>query len=536
MERQARDIANWQRDGHCRGYVWDQAAADRTVEFIERFCRHHKGEWAGRYLLLNVWQKDHIIKPLFGWKRASDGTRRYRIAYVEIPRKNGKSTKGAGVGLYLTAGDLEPGAEVYSSATKKDQAKIVHDTAKAMVKASPELRQYLKVLRNNIYCQVLGSKFEPVGADSDTLDGLNPHGNIVDELHAHRDRHVLDVLITGTGARRQPLTFIITTAGVYDPESIGWEIHDLAIKVLEGAIEDDTFFAFIAAADEGDDWRKPETWYKANPNLGVSLKEDYIRAECERAKSSPSYLNTFLRYHLNIWTQQRTRWISLEAWNACDATPITLEEFRGRDVYLGLDLSTKLDLTALALEATRPDGLVDYFWRFYVPEELVLERTQKRLLPDYGAWVRDGYVTSTPGSVIDYEFIRSDILGISKVANIREIAFDPWNAQQLATQLAGDGFQMVEMRQGFRTLSEPSKAFEALVVSRRVRHGGNPVMRWMISNVTVRQDANGNIAPDKSSAAGKIDGVVSAIMARGRSIVQPGPVVSVYETRGVRTV
>ena len=518
IERQQRDLDELPT----RGYVYDEAAGDRVVEFFARYLRHHKGEWAGQALELADWQADEVLRPLFGWKRA-DGTRRFRIAYIEIPRKMGKSTTGAGVGLFLTVGDHEAGAEVYSAATKKDQARIVHDAAKAMLKSSPVLRRFAKQLRNVIYCERLGSKFEPLSSDSGTLDGLNPHGNIIDELHAHQDRHVFDVLQTGTGARRQPLTFIITTAGVYDPESIGWEMHELAIKVLEGSIEDESFFAYIAAADEDDDWREPATWAKANPNLGISLKEDYLEAECARAQQSPAYENTFKRYHLNIWTEQVDRWIPVDAWNDCEDDPVALEFLKGRTCFAGLDLSTKIDITALALAFPPAEGseVWDFLWRFWVPEDLVSERTRKHQLPDYRAWVRENWLIATPGNVIDYGTIRNELRILGEAFHIQEIGFDPWNASQIGVELEQDGFQLVEMRQGYRTLSEPSKSFEALILGRQLRHGGNPIMRWMVSNVTARIDPNGNIAPDKSTAAGKIDGVVASIMAIGRAILNP---------------
>lgn len=514
------------------GYSYDRAAADRVIRFFREYLRHHKGEWAGQALTPGPWQADEILRPVFGWRR-QDGTRRFRVAYIELPRKDGKSTMGAGVGLYLTVSDQEAGAEVYSAATKKDQAKIVHDAAKAMLKTSPRLQRFAKQLRNSIYCERLGSKFEPLGADSSTLDGLNPHGLIIDELHAHSDRHVYDVLQTGTGARRQPLTFIITTAGVYDPVSIGWEMHELAVKVLEGAIADESFFAYITSADEGDDWREPRTWAKANPNLGISIKAEYLEAECARAQQSPAYENTFKRYHLNIWTQQVDRWITVERWNACPDSPVTPDQVAGRRCFAGLDLSTKLDVTAAVLlfPPLQPDGLWDVLWRFWVPEELVAERTRAHRLPDYAAWVRDGWLLQTPGNVIDYQLIRQEVNGLGKVCKVQEIGYDPWNASQLGVELQGDGFTLVEMRQGYKTLSEPAKALEALVLSRRLRHGGHPVARWMVSNVTVRTDPNGNIAPDKSTAAGKIDGVVALIMALGRAIVQTPPQRSVYERR-----
>jgi phage terminase large subunit-like protein len=518
---------------HPRGFWFDDAAADRAQQFIEHYCRHHKGEWAGRPFILSPHQR-FIVRCVFGWMR-TDGTRRYRIAWVEVPRKDGKSELGGAIGNYLTIADDEAGAEVYSTATKEDQAKIVWAAAREMVKQSPDLRRFVVPRQKTLSCARLNSFFRPLGADSQTLDGLNPHGHVSDEIHAHKNRGLWDVMITAMGARRQPLTFAITTAGVFDPVSIGWELHDYAIQVLEGIIEDDFFFAIIFAADEGDDWRDPQTWAKANPNLGVSIKASYLAEQCAAAEKRPSFLNTFQRLHLNIWTQQITRWIPIEKWNACDATPLDLAQLKGRLGYGGLDLSTKLDITALTLVLPRENGWYDLLFRFWVPHQRVLERAQGGKKPDYATWVREGFLLETPGDVIDYEFIRQEVIALSKVLTIKQLAYDPWSATQLATQLQGDGFTMVETRQGMKTLSEPCKEFEKLVVSGRLRHGGNPVMRWMVDNVAVRKDANDNIAPDKRTAAGKIDGVVSTVMALGRAIVEPPPKASVYETRGVRS-
>lgn len=519
IERQARDLERLP----ALGYTFDEAEADRWVTWYASL-RHHKGEWAGKPFVLADWQEFEIVRPVFGWKRP-DGTRRFRTVYIEVPRKDGKTELAAGAGLGLTVADREPGAEVYSAATKKDQAKIAHTAAKEMLKRSAALKRWAKQLRNVIYCERLGSKFEPLGADSETLDGLNAHGLILDEMHAHKDRHVHDVLTTSMGARRQPLTFIITTAGIYDPESIGWELHDTAIKVLEGSIEDESFFAYVTSADEGDDWREPATWAKANPNLGVSVKLDYLTAECQKAVTRPSYENTFKRYHLNIWTQQVERWIPIEHWNACEdakAKVRSLEEFRGRRCFAGLDLSSKIDMSALALLFPPLEGEVwDALWRFWVPQDLVAERARQFKRPDYGAWVRDGFVSATEGNIIDYAAIRNELAMVREVVEVQEIAFDPWNASQIAVDLMADGFTLVEMRQGYKSLSEPSKMLEAMVAAKRLRHGNNPVMRWMISNVTKREDPNGNIAPDKSTAAGKIDGVVATIMGMGRGMLAP---------------
>jgi phage terminase large subunit-like protein len=537
-ERHAKDLAlSLRPEGHPKGYYYDEIVAERPVKFLERFCRHHKGEWAGQPLRLEEWQK-FTIRCMFGWRRL-DGTRRFRIAYEEVGRKNGKSEIAGGLAVYLMVADGEPGAEIYSTATKEDQAKIVWSAAKEMIRQSPDLRKHVKMLQKSLVSDRVSSFFKPLGSDSDTLDGLNPHGHICDEMHAHKKRGLFDVMITGMGARRQPFTLIITTAGVYDPESIGWEMHTLAQQVLEGVVEDDTFFAIIFAADEGDDWRNPDTWFKANPNLGVSVKMSYLEEECERSKKTPSFLNTFLRLHLNVWTQQVTRWISMDHWNACDDPVPPLSELVGRTAYGGLDLSTKIDITAAAFALPRVNAFTgktesyDFIWRFWVPEELVRERTRLGKKPDYASWVRDGWLLQTPGNVIDYEFILKEILKLKSILNIRHLGFDPWNATQLAGQLQSNGIEVIEMRQGMKTLSEPSKEFEKLVMSKALHHGGNPVMRWMVDNAAIRRDSNDNIAPDKRSAAGKIDGLVASILSLGRAIFEPVNPQSVYETRGV---
>lgn len=538
-ERHERDLAlSLQPGGHPKGFWYDEAAGQWVVDWIEKFCRHEKGEWAGQPLVLSEFQRLQI-RVAFGWKRA-DGTRRFRILYSEEPRKNGKSTRAAALGLYLLVGDKEPGAEVYSSATKKDQARIVWSAAAAMLRKSPELRKYVRAYRNNLHCERLASKFEPLGADSTTLDGLNPHGNIVDELHAHKDRGVWDVLDTAMGARREPMTIAITTAGTYDPDSIGWQTHDYAVKVLEGVIEDDAFFAFIASADEGDDTQRilkerPDYYLSedaqrtANPNFGVSVKPEYLSTQAAKAVSQPSFYNEYLRLHLNVWTQQVERWLSLQKWAASDpsgtdrAQAVAKEEaLAGQACWGGLDLSTKLDLTALVLAFPRPGKAVEFVCRFWLPEERVafLERKQQR---HWAQWAKDGWLATTPGEIIDYDFIEKEVVALSKRYSLQELGYDPHGATQISTSLAGKGVTMVETRQGYLTLSEPSKDFEARIIAAQVRHHGNPVMRYCVSNAVVTKDSAGNIKPDKAKASGRIDGVVAAVMALSRVIVsKPG--------------
>ncbi len=502
-----------------RGLRFDANAAQHALDFF-LFLRHSKGEWAGSTFGLSPWQA-FIIGILFGWRRR-DGLRRYRTGYVEVARKNGKSTLAAGLGAYLFIGDGEPGAEVYTAATKRDQARIVHGEAVRMVQASPELSPHVSVFKDNLSILGTASKYEPLGADADTLDGLNVHGAVIDEIHAHKKRDLWDVLETATKARRQPLTFGITTAG-YDRSSICWELHEYSRRVLEGAIEDDSWFAYVACQDEGDEWTDESTWIKSNPNLGISVKLDQLRESAKKARESIAYRNTFLRLHLNQWTEQHTAWIPMEVWEQ-NSTPFDPAELRGRECVAGLDLSTTTDVTALVLDFKMDDGSHRLVCRFWIPEETVTARSRRDRVP-YEAWVREGFIEATDGNVVDYDLIRERIKALRDVYSIREIAIDRWNASQLTSQLMADGVTVVPFGQGFREMSPATKEFEKLVLGRRLHHGGNPVLRWMMSNVSIRQDPAGNIKPDKAKSTDRIDGIVAAIMAVGRGVLvsaEPG--------------
>jgi phage terminase large subunit-like protein len=337
----ARHLDDLGSDGS-RGLHFHPQAAQHAIDFFG-FLRHSKGEWAGQTFTLAPWQA-FVVGSLFGWQRM-DGLRRFRTAYCAVPRKNGKSTLSAGIGLYLLVADGEQGAEIYSAATTRDQARIVFDEAKRMVGSSPALKR-VSVLINNLNVEASASRFMPLSADASSMDGLNVHGAIIDELHAHRTRHVVDVLETATGARRQPLLFEITTAG-YDRHSICFEHHDYAIKLLEGVLQDDSWFAYIASADENDDWTNQKVWRKANPSFGISVKADDLARKAEKAIALPGAQNAFRRMHLNEWTEQAERWIDIGAWDACDGQ-VNLEHLRGRTCFGGLDLSTTTDVTALA--------------------------------------------------------------------------------------------------------------------------------------------------------------------------------------------
>ncbi|HEX7119404.1 MAG TPA: terminase TerL endonuclease subunit [Longimicrobiales bacterium] len=509
-------------------FYFDEEEANRAVEFFRRFLRHSKGELAGQPFVLDKWQENEIIRPLFGWKRA-DGTRRYRTCYVEIPRKNGKTTLAAGVALYLLFADGEPGAEIYSAAGDRDQAAISFEIAKAMVEASPALRRRAKIFKRSIVVPSTGSSYKVISADAGTKHGFNSHGIIFDELHVQPNRDLYDTLHTSIGARSQPVEFLITTAGVYDPNSIAWELHRYAEQVRDGVILDDSFLPVIYSAGPDDDYRDPQTWKKANPGLGISVREEYLAAEAKRAEAEPSYENTFRRLHLNQWTQQVTRWIKIEDWAACERE---FPDLSGRACYGGLDLSTTTDISALVLAfpprfEDEPTYLLPFFW---IPEAKLKDRRDR--VP-YELWARQGLVTVTDGDVVDYDRIRSDINALGRKYGIREIRFDPWNATQLATQLSeADGHRLTQMRQGFISMNEPSKEFERRIISGAIAHDGNPVLAWMIGSVAIKTDPAGNIKPDKSKSTERIDGVVASIMALSGVMADNGAK-SVYTERGL---
>jgi len=513
-------------------YWFDEQAAAVAVAFFERLLVHVKGEWAGQPFLLLPWQKK-IVRDVFGWKRP-DGTRRYRTVYIEVPRKNGKSNLAAGLALYMLFLDDEPGAEIYSAAADTDQAAIVFDLAKQMVEASPALEARSEVYKRSIVVPATRSVYRVVSADAYTKHGFNAHGVVFDELHAQPNRELWDVLTTATGARRQPLVIAITTAG-YDRESICWEQHEYARKVAEGIIEDDTFYPAIWAADEDDDWLDEEVWKKANPSLGHTLKWEYLRGEARRAQQSPAYQNTFRRLHLNQWTQQETRWLPMEAWNAC-AHEVDEEALAGWVGYGGLDLASSVDIAAF--EIVFPPREEGDLWRvvsrFWIPEENIVERARRDRVP-YDAWVRDGYITATPGNVIDYAFIMAEIERLGEMYDIREIAFDRWGAVQISTALEERGFTMVQFGQGFRSMSPPTKELLRLVLEGKIAHGGHPVLRWMADNLVVDTDPAGNVKPNKKKSREKIDGMVALIMALDRATRHAAEGGSVYETRGIRT-
>ncbi len=515
---------------------YDKSAADFAVTFIECLC-HTKGTWAGKPFILLPWQ-EKIIRDVFGILKPN-GYRQFNTAYIEIPKKNGKSELAAGVALLLTCGDFEERAEVYGCAADRQQASIVFEVAADMVRMCPALSKRVKILASSkrlIYLPT-NSIYQVLSADAYSKHGFNVHGVVFDELHTQPNRKLFDVMTKGSGdARMQPLYFLITTAGT-DTHSICYETHQKAKDILEGRKIDPTFYPVIYGADEGDDWTDPEVWKKANPSLGKTIGIDKVVAACESAKQNPGEENAFRQLRLNQWVKQEVRWMPMSVWDAC-AFPVDESDLEGRVCYGGLDLSSTTDITAFVLVFPPKDPededekfiFLPYFW---IPEENMEKRVLKDHVP-YDVWVRQGFLQTTEGNVIHYGFIEKYIENLGNRFNIREIAFDRWGAVQMVQNLEGMGFTVVPFGQGFRDMSPPTKELMRLSLIRRVAHGGNPVLRWMMDNVFIRRDPAENIKPDKEKSTEKIDGVVASIMGLDRAIRYGNTsAASVYDERGI---
>jgi phage terminase large subunit-like protein len=539
-ERHLRDLET----AAARGFVFDLAKAMRAIKFFPAVLRHYKGKWAkeipgGLPFFLSPWQK-FIVGSIFGWVRVDSGLRRFGLAYLELARKNGKSALAAGIGLMLFIFDDEPGAEVYAAATKRDQARIVWGDAAAFVRKSPTLRKRVQRFTHSLMAPASDSVFLPLSADANTMDGLNPHGVVIDELHKHKSRAIVDVMETAQGAREQPLQIEITTAGD-DVEGVCWEHHDYSVKVLEGTLEDDKWFAYIAGLDKGDDWKDEKVWVKANPNLGVSVHVEALREQISRAANQPAAQRAVKRLRLNIWTEEAGGWMEMARWNACARDDFNPEILKGRECVAGLDLSATTDITAYVelYPPTKVDPLYRVLPFFWVPEAKIRDAREGKLSDRvrYDLWFDRGLVFATEGDVVDYSVLQEFIVGRKAQASIAEIGFDPWNATQLAQGLAKEGFVTVEVRQGYKTLSEPTKKVMALTLGRELAHDGNAVLRWMISNVAIVKDDADNHKPSKRLSRQRIDGATALIIAESRLIAREGQksTVSIYATRGMQT-
>ena len=510
---------------------YDKDAADYAVNFIECLC-HTKGTWSGKPFELIDWQ-EQIIRDIFGILKPN-GYRQFNTAYIEIPKKQGKSELAAAVALLLTCGDREERAEVYGCAADRGQASIVFEVAADMVRMCPALNRRVKILsatKRIIYLPT-NSFYQVLSAEAYSKHGFNIHGVVFDELHTQPNRKLFDVMTKGSGdARMQPLYFLITTAGT-DTHSICYETHQKAKDIIEGRKKDSTFYPVIYGADEGDDWSSPEVWKKTNPSLGITVGMDKIKAACESAKQNPAEENSFRQLRLNQWVKQAVRWMPMEKWDKC-AVAVDEKELEGRECYGGLDLSSSTDVTAFVLVFPPKVNdekykILPYFW---IPEETIELRVRRDHVP-YDTWKAKNLIMTTEGNVIHYDYIEHFISELNKKYNIKEIAYDRWGAVQMSQNLEGAGFTIVPFGQGFKDMSPPTKELMKLVLEEKLAHGGNEPLRWMMDNIFIKTDPAGNIKPDKEKSTERIDGAVALIMALDRAI-RYKPTESIYDLRGV---
>lgn len=512
---------------------YDKGAADYAVAFIEALC-HTKGTWAGKPFELIDWQ-EQIIRDLFGILKPN-GYRQFNTAYVEIPKKQGKSELAAAVAILLTCGDGEERAEVYGCAADRQQASIVFDVAADMVSMCPALAKRVKIqksMKRMIYLPT-NSFYQVLSAEAYSKHGFNIHGVIFDELHTQPDRKLYDVMTKGSGdARMQPMYFNITTAGT-DTNSICYEIHQKAKDIIAGRKIDTTFYPVIYGADEDEDWTSPEVWKKANPSLGITVGMDKVEVACESARQNPGEENAFRQLRLNQWVKQSVRWMPMEKWDECSFA-VRPEDLEGRVCYGGLDLSSTTDITAFVLvfppeDETDKYHILPYFW---IPEETMELRVKRDHVP-YDIWHKQGFLETTEGNVVHYGYIEKFIESLGEKYNIREIAFDRWGATQMVQNLEGMGFTVVPFGQGYKDMSPPTKELMKLTLEKKLAHGGHPVLRWMADNIFIRRDPAGNIKADKEKSTEKIDGVIATIMGLDRAIrcgLNTGD--SVYDGRGI---
>lgn len=508
-----------------RGLYFNEKIAAASVKFYS-FLTHNKGRWAGQPLTLEPWQQ-FVIASLFGWKRV-DGTRRFRESYLEVARKNGKSTFSSGVGLQLLTADGEAGAEIYTAATKEKQARIVFGDAQNMARKSPALMKMIKVQKNAIFNPSTSSKMVPMSSEAQTEDGLNPHGIIIDEYHAHPNDALYSVLKSATGARSQPLLSIITTAGFnrHWPCAL---LRTACVGILNGLHVDDSYFVCIFTLDEMDSWHDESVWQKANPNLGVSVPMVYLREQYRAASRLSSQQVNFKTKHLNLWTDSSAVWIPHDKWmEGADGTPV--EELKGRPCWGGLDLAKSRDISSFVLIFPREDEGFDVMCWFWIPEDKMKDRTQLDGVP-YKQWADEGYLLTTSGNVTDYNFIKEEIRTACDTYQVQMIDYDSWNASQLVIDLTSEGMPMQPMRQGFATLTEPTVALENLAEDGKIHHYGNPVLSWMCGNVELDRDAAGNIKISKKKSREKVDGMAALINALGGFMDKKKVSEYIYEDR-----
>jgi len=530
IDRQSADLqrttgADWP-------WVFDEVKAARVCEFLE-LLPHIKGKWARdrRLLVLDAWQC-FIVTTVFGWVHKDTGLRRFREAYIEVPRKNGKSLVSAGIGLYMLSADGEQGAEVYSAATTRDQARIVFDDAKGMAERTPDMRTYLGVaiLTHSITVAHTSSKFSPLAAEASTQDGLNVHCAVIDELHAHKKRDLYDVIDTARGAREQSLMWLITTAGT-DRSGICYERRTHITKVLDRVIADETMFGIIYTIDDKDDPFDPSTWAKANPNWLVSVLPDDMEAAARKASAMPSALNNFLTKRLNVWVNGESPWMDMRAWEHCADPDLQISDFAGEKCWGGLDLAQKKDFAAYVIVFQR-SGTWYVFTRLYLNELAVQESGNAHL----SGWARSGYVEVTDGDITDFDVLADDMRRDCKRFDMQEIAFDPALSMYFAGKLVEEGLPLVEIAQRALFFTPPLLQVENLVLEKKLKFDGNPVMTWMVSNLVVKISKYNELrSPTKERPENKIDGPMAMLMALGRAMTQAKPP-SMYESEGLRVI
>ena len=508
-------------------------ASARVLKFVSTL-RQSKGQWAGVELALLDWQRD-LVEALYGVMR-DDGLRRYRTAYVEVPRKNGKSSLAAALALYHLIADGEAGAEVYLGAVDRDQASIVFGIAADMVRQSPAMSKRLQIVPSTrrIVDARTSSVLRVIASDAAGSHGFNASCVIADEVHAWPSRELWDVLQTSMGARRQPLMIGITTAG-FESNTLGGQLHEYAERVRDGVVDDPSFLPVLYGAEPNEPWDDPAVWRKANPSLGVTITEEYLAGECARAKAVPAYESAFRRLHLCQWVNQETRYLPMEAWSDCagGVTFADLEtELDGEVCYGGLDLSATTDMTALVLVFPRGGGDYDVVPRFWLPAEDIKRRSERDRVP-YDVWARQGLLTLTPGNVVDYAHVRAEVNALARRYVVGGISYDRWAATQLVQELMADGIDMAPMSQGMASMAAPTSALLGLTLGRKLRHANHPILRWQADNLVVISDAAGNVRPAKHKARQRIDGIVALVMGIDRASRNAGAGASVYEERGM---
>ena len=532
--RQYRDI---ERDTKGDVIYFEPDSADRVVDFVQ-MMPHVKGPLARTPLLLEPWQK-FILTTCFGWMMTESHQRRFRRVYVEVPRGNGKSAISSPLGNYMMTSDNEMGAEVYSAATSRDQAKIVFDVAVSMAKMAKGFKKEVGVgiFAHHMEHEETGSFFKPLSTEGNHLDGLNIHFGIVDELHAHKNREVYDVLVTGIGKRLQSMLWMITTAG-FDTGGVCYEERTYMASVLNGEVDDDSVFGIMYTLDEWDDWTQPESWQKANPCWGTAVRPEIVEQLAKKAMTITSFQNNFRTKHLNQWMNADSVWMDMVKWDEAAMPHVEMEQLIGlfTECFVGIDLASKKDLAAAAYLFTLDDEACEIlkipfgnkymlFTQFYLPQ-LAAEQGENS---QYLGWAHEGYIKATPGNVTDFATIEEDVIRNCKTFEIQEIAFDPWQSTQMAQNMQKHDLEPIEYRNTVATMSEPMKAFDALILSGKMVHSGNPCMRWNVANTVCHYDAKENIYPRKTRVENKIDGVVATIMSLGRATLHDEDTGSAYD-------